>query len=73
MTKATWRVVDYGRVPTDAETMDFQCPGCGHIAQLPVLGIPLAELTCGVVFDHGDHALPQVIACRKCRRQFEVA
>lgn len=71
--KATWKVIDRGRVPEfAANSVEFSCPGCGWEASLPVLGTPLAQLHSGIVFDRGEHAMPRVIKCRKCRRRFEM-
>jgi hypothetical protein len=67
----TWKVIDYGSVPVDSPTFEYDCPGCGHSAQLPVVGMPIAQFSGGgVVFDPGPHELPKQIKCRKCRRVF---
>ena len=70
---ATWDVLDLGRVPAEANTVEFSCPNCGHEAVLPLLGRPLAQLNRGgIVFDNDcPHALPKTIRCRRCRRKFE--
>lgn len=72
MTEATWRVIDWGKVPKDSRTFSYSCPGCGADAQLPVVGRPLAQFSDGgLVFDVGNRAMPAVIQCRSCRRKFE--
>ncbi len=73
MTAATWKIIEPGRVPEKGVTVvPFACHGCGHEAELPVLGMPLAQFSGGIVFDVGDHAMPRVIECRHCRRRFEL-
>lgn len=71
MTRATWKIVNRGGIPEDAETIEFECPGCGKEALLPIVGLPLAQLSGGVIFD-GAHVMPPEIQCRVCRKQFEV-
>ena len=72
MTRATWKIVDYGKVPIGAPMVEFDCPRCGRVALLPVVGVPLAQLhDGGIVFDIGQHAIPAQIQCRRCRRLFE--
>lgn len=72
---STWAVLDRGDVPEGdgARMIEYECAHCGHEAELPVLGLPLAQLGHGVVFDTGRHAMPRVIRCRNCRRTFELA
>ena len=73
MTRATWDVIDRGAVPlTGTNDIEFDCPGCGREALLPVLGLALAQTAAGVVFDVGEHAMPREIRCRHCRRHFEL-
>lgn len=68
---AEWRIIDRGRVPDPPScVIQFSCPNCGHEADLPVLGLPMAHLQSGVVFDLGDHAMPAEIRCKKCRKHF---
>jgi hypothetical protein len=67
---ATWKILKTGRVPAEAPSMLFTCPGCGREALLPVRGLPLAQVAAGVVFDTADYALPREIECRACRRRF---
>jgi len=68
----TWRVIDYGQVPENStQTILFSCPKCDVEAELPVVGIALAQMGYAVVFDTGKYAMPRVIQCRYCRRQFE--
>ena len=69
----TWKILDRGVVPLSARTMDYECPGCGHSAELPIKGLPIAQLSSGgVIFDNDvDGALPRVIQCRHCRRRYE--
>lgn len=72
----TWKVLDYGKVPKSAPTVPFEC-WCGHEAQLPVLGRPIAITGGhwspgdeGIIFDPGPHAIPAEIQCRRCNRIF---
>jgi hypothetical protein len=71
MRKATWKIIDRGRVPELSAHVDYTCE-CGHEAQMPVLGLPMAQIGTGIVFDIGKHAMPKIIQCRKCRRQYEL-
>lgn len=72
MTRATWKVIDRGEVPDDAPLVLFDCPKCAYEAWLPMVGVALAQLRGGIVFDGGDHAMPRVIQCRHCRRRFDM-
>ncbi len=56
-----------------AGSVVYTCPGCGQDAELPVVGLPIAQVAGGIVFDIGRNALPKKIMCRKCRRTFEKA
>jgi hypothetical protein len=68
----TWKILDRGRVPANADVVPFECPRCGAEADLPVLGKPMAQLSDGGwVFHRGPRALPALIQCRQCRREFE--
>jgi len=69
--KATWKIIDRGKVPELATHVDYTCE-CGHEAQMPVMGLPMAQIGNGIVFDLGGHAMPRLIQCRKCRRKFEL-
>ena len=73
MRQATWKIIDRGEVPERAGTVEYDCPACGREALLPVLGLPIAQIGAGIVFDTGKHAMPAVIQCRHCRRCFEGA
>lgn len=61
-----WIILDRGRVPSDARTVEFTCLGCLAEADLPVLGCAIAQLGSGIVFDPGDHAMPAQIECPSC-------
>jgi len=69
MRQRTWKVLERGRVPEGARLTEYTCE-CGHDAMLPVLGVPLAQLGQGIVFDRGPYAMPEVVQCRNCRRVF---
>ncbi|WP_316411306.1 hypothetical protein [Mesoterricola sediminis] len=47
------------------------CLGCGAEAELPVVGLAIAQIHQGLVFDIGPHAVPKRIQCRRCRRFYE--
>lgn len=70
----TWDVIDRGDVPEglSARSMEYTCIHCGYEAELPVLGLPLAQIGQGIVFDRSPYAMPRTIRCRKCRRTFEL-
>jgi hypothetical protein len=64
----TWRVLDYGVVPTDAPTIPYDCP-CGREAELPIKGRVIAVTSDGgVIFDTRERAIPDKIQCRRCGR-----
>ncbi|HXI14769.1 MAG TPA: hypothetical protein VNM48_00260, partial [Chloroflexota bacterium] len=62
----TWKVIDRGSVGDTARVVDFTCV-CGREAQVPVSGLPIAQIGMGIVFDGPPYAMPAVIQCRKCR------
>jgi hypothetical protein len=71
----SWRVLDYGSVPRPPArslAVNFTCTKCGCDSVLPVVGITLAQLDDGLVFDPGPRAVPKVIQCRNCRRVLEL-
>ena len=68
-----WRILARGAVPIRTHEVVFACMSCGTEALLPVLGLPLAQIESGIVFDIGRHAMPAVIQCRTCRRRYEAA
>ena len=71
---ATWKILKYGAVPPDSRTIDFECPHCGHTAELPVIGTPIAQFDGGIVFDNDQTGvLPESVQCRKCRQKLAVA
>jgi hypothetical protein len=73
----TWKIIDRGDVPQQgARSIEFDCI-CGMSADLPVLGLVIAQTGCGipgelpnVIFDRGPQAMPREIQCRRCRRRF---
>lgn len=67
----TWDVIDRGKVPEHAPVIMFSCPNCGTEAELPYVGIPMAQSGAAIVFDVGGHEIPRKIRCRYCRRSFE--
>lgn len=69
--KPTWKVLDRGEVPDPApNTVMYACMHCMREAELPVVGIALAQIETGIVFDLGPYALPKTIQCRKCRHHY---
>ena len=71
MTRATWNILDHGKVTgPGVHVIVYNCPGCGHEAKLPVLGLALAQCGGGILFDIGTYAMPTAIRCRQCRRAF---
>ena len=70
MIAGSWKVIGRGCVPDGAPTVLYTCTGCGKEARLPVLGLPVAQVQAGIVFDNGIFALPDTIQCRRCRRRY---
>jgi predicted RNA-binding Zn-ribbon protein involved in translation (DUF1610 family) len=68
----TWNVIDRGEVPEGARQVFYTCAGCGRDALLPVVGLVIAQIGSGLVFDVGPCATPKIIKCRKCRRVTEL-
>ncbi len=69
-----WRILKWGKFDRKlAREMMFTCTVCWHDAKLPVIGLPLAQLEDGVVFDTGTHDMPSEIQCPRCRRVLESA
>lgn len=66
----TWKILDRGKVPKNALTVTYDCPHCGHEAELPVKGRALAQIAGGgIVFDNDQKGeIPPTVQCRKCRR-----
>jgi hypothetical protein len=71
--KRAWKILDYGDVPENTRLVSYTCAGCGSESGLPVVGLPVAQIDGGIVFDPGKHAMPRKIQCRRCRRTFEVS
>ena len=72
MKRKTWDILDYGEVPEDAPKLEFTCENCGTDADLPHLGVAIAQVGAGIVFDTEKYAMPARIRCRACRRIFEL-
>ncbi len=72
MRNKTWKILDRGNLPPNSGAIDYTCTACLNEAKLPALGLPLAQIQAGIVFD-GDSALPSLIQCRHCRRVYELA
>jgi rubredoxin len=66
-----WKIIKRGSVPERANKISFACPHCLEEAELPVVGLPLAQIAGGLVFDIGPKALPDEIQCPACRHRFE--
>ena len=71
--KPTWKIINRGTVPDPApNTVAYTCMGCMREADLPVVGLAIAQVDSGLVFDVGPMDTPRVIQCRHCRRRFEL-
>lgn len=69
-----WRILKYGAFDRNlARDVSYTCVACGHDAMLPVIGLPLAQLEQGIVFDVGPRGMPAEIQCPRCRRILELA
>lgn len=69
---ANWKILDRGEVPIETASISYTCPACDRDADLPVMGLALAQMSGGgLVFDRGPYALPILIQCPHCRRRFE--
>ena len=73
MKHPTWRILEAGwPEESRTHTINFECPHCGAEAEMPVIGLAIAQVNDGIVFDGSHHALPNKIQCRFCRKRFEV-
>lgn len=64
-----WKVIIPGKVIGDGvRRIEFTCTKCGVDSMLPVIGLALAQLEDGIVFDTGTYATPDEIQCPNCRR-----
>lgn len=71
--KPTWKILDRGTVPDPApNSVVYTCMHCMREADLPIVGVPLAQLDAGLVFDTDVHAMPKAIECRKCRNRYDL-
>lgn len=67
----TWKIIESGPVTENSNKIMYMCPGCGANAALPVTGRAIAQAQETIIFDIGEHAVPDIIQCRSCRRRFE--
>jgi hypothetical protein len=74
-TLANWRVLRYGADfdRNSARMVSLTCLGCGHDADLPVVGLAIAQIGQGLVFDIGPRDTPKEIQCPRCRKILEAA
>lgn len=72
---ANWRVIRYGAEfdRKSARPISLTCLACGHDADVPVVGLAIAQLGQGLVFDVGPQDVPQEIQCPRCRNVLEKA
>lgn len=71
--KPTWKVIDPGDVPEGSkDRVMYACMNCMREAELPVVGVAIAQINTGLVFDTMKHSTPRVIECRKCRKRYEL-
>ena len=72
MKHPTWRILEIGWPDgTLTSEVTFACPHCGWEADMPVVGLAIAQMEGGLIFDTGNHAVPHQIQCRSCRKRFE--
>ena len=67
----TWKIIDRGSVPEQARKAELTCLACGIVATIPVVGIVMAQVGHGLVFDIGEHDTPKVIQCRNCLKKLQ--
>jgi len=68
--KKTWKIIDRGKVPVLAQTIEYHCE-CGVDAMLPVMGSAIAQVNEMLVFDGSSFSCPAKIQCRSCGRVLE--
>ena len=68
----TWKILDRGEVPEPATKALMTCVSCGTEASIPVVGMAIAQVGQGLVFDRGTYHMPHVIQCRTCRKVMEL-
>jgi len=67
-----WKILDRGTVPELAKTISYGCPHCHTDAELPVVGVAIAQIEAGVVFDPGPNAMPYEVQCTTCGHRFQL-
>ena len=68
-----WRILDRGDLPEDGlRLIQYYCVKCRKDSTLAVVGLPLAQIEDGLVFE-GDSVLPRKIEGPYCRRRLEAA
>lgn len=69
---ATWRILELPDPPPQwTGSIMYSCPGCGKEALLPIVGLAIAQIGAGLVFEPGSKLIPKTIQCRFCRRRYE--
>lgn len=68
-----WKIRKWTGKPERTNKVSFACPDCGNDALLEVAGRPMAQVGAGLVFDIGDHSMPEEIQCPNCKRRKKLA
>lgn len=67
----TWKILDLGDVPEDSAVTVLTCVRCGTDATIPVVGVAIAQVGAGLVFESKPYKTPRMIQCRKCGQVLE--
>jgi ribosomal protein S27E len=67
----TWKILDLGDVPEDSAVTVLTCVRCGTEAAIPVVGVAIAQVDAGLVFESSPYQTPRMIQCRKCGQVLE--
>lgn len=60
-------MVESGEAPGELKDTEYMCLECMNESLLGVVGIPLAQLGCGIVFNNHKHWMPKTIRCPHCK------
>lgn len=67
-----WKILKWPNRPERTTSIEYHCTKCGKDANLAVVGIAMAQIDRGVIFDTPLFSMPEAIECPYCRKQYEL-